>query len=175
MNKEELKGSLRFDTKSIVMMGLLISTEVVLSRFASISVWNLKIGFGFVPLVIAAILMGPVKAGIVGALADFIGATLFPIGAYFIGFTITNFLTGFVYGLFLYKKQSLTRTIIAVAINHFILSSLLNTLWISILYGSPYLPLFMTRIIKSVMIAPIHAFIIHVLSKTSLRRLAWQG
>lgn len=175
MNKEELKASLRFDTKTIVMMGLLIAIEVILSRFASISVWNLKIGFGFVPLVIAAILMGSVKAGIVGALADLVGATLFPIGAYFIGFTITNFLTGFVYGLFLYKKQSLTRTIIAVAINHFILSSLLNTLWISVLYGSPYLPLFVTRILKSAVMAPIHVFIIHVLSKTSLRSLVLQS
>src|SRR5690606_32512622 len=107
-------------TKTIAFMGLLVGTEVVLSRFASISLWNAKIGFGFVPLVIAAILMGPIKAGIVGALADFIGATLFPIGTYFIGFTITNFLTGVVLGMFLYKKQSLLRIIIAVTINHIV-------------------------------------------------------
>ena len=83
MKERNLKESFKFSTKDIALMGVLIATEVVLSRFLSISLWNLKIGFAFVPVVIAAIRLGPIKSGIVAALADFVGATLFPIGPYF--------------------------------------------------------------------------------------------
>ena len=138
----------KFNTRTITTMGILIAIEIVLSRFLSISAWNIKIGFSFVPVVIAAILLGPLPAGIVAALADFLGAILFPIGAYFPGFTLTAFLTGLVFGLFLHKKQSLLNTAIAVGINQLILSLLLNTLWISILYGSPFGPLLVTRCIQ---------------------------
>ena len=75
-------------------------TEVVLSRFLSISTESLKIGFAFVPLVCCAMLYGPVWGAVAGGLADFIGAVLFPIGPYFPGFTLTNALIGLVFGLF---------------------------------------------------------------------------
>lgn len=168
MNKNEFTESLKLDTNSVVVIGGLIATEIVLSRFASISAWNIKIGIGFIPLAIAAMLMGPIKGGIVGALADFLGAILFPIGAYFPGFTLTAFLTGAVYGIFLYKKQTVLRISIAVGINQLVLSLLLNTLWISILYGSPYGPLFLTRIIQCAIIIPVQLVIINLISKNHL-------
>ena len=87
---------------TLTLMGLLTAVEIVLSRFLSISAWNTKIGFAFVPVVIAAILLGPYRAGIVAALADFLGAVLFPIGAYFPGFTLTAFFMGVIYGLLLH-------------------------------------------------------------------------
>ena len=136
----------RFSTRTLTSMALLIALEIVLSRFLSISAWNTKIGFAFVPVVIAAILLGPLYAGIVGAAADFLGALLFPIGAYFPGFTLTAFLMGLCYGLFLYRNQSFPRILGAVAVHQLILSLLLNTLWISLLYGSPYAPLLLSRL-----------------------------
>ena len=144
-------------------MALLIALEIILSRFLSLSAWNIKIGFSFVPVVIAAILLGPVYAGIVGALADFVGAVLFPIGAYFPGFTLTAFLTGMVYGLFLYKRQSLPRILGAVAVNQFILSLLLNTLWISVLYGSPFGPLLVTRLVQSAILTVVQIVVIELI------------
>ena len=134
-------------------MGILIALEIVLSRFLSINAWNIKIGFSFVPVVVAAILLGPMQAAIVAALADFLGAVLFPIGAYFPGFTLTAFLTGLVFGLFLHKKTGFINIILAVAVNQLILSLLLNTLWISILYGSPYVPLLATRAVQAVILS----------------------
>ena len=91
---------MKWNTEAIVLLGVLISTEVVLSRFFSISAWNIKIGFSFLPVVVAALLLGSLQAGIVAGLGDLIGALLFPIGAYFPGFTLTAFLTGIVFGLF---------------------------------------------------------------------------
>ena len=155
-----------FSTRMLTTLGILIAIEIVLSRFLSINAWNLKIGFSFVPIVIAAILYGPLAAGIVAALGDFLGAVLFPIGAYFPGFTLTAFLTGCLFGLLLHKQQSIVNIVIAVLINQFILGLLLNSYWISVLYGSPYVPLLATRVVQSVVLTAVQIFGIILIART---------
>lgn len=152
-------------TKTITNMGLLIAAEIILSRFLSISAWNIKIGFSFVPIAIAAMIYGPIMAGTVAALGDFLGAILFPIGPYFPAFTLTAFLTGVVLGLFLHKQQRVWNILGAVAVNQLVLSLLLNTLWISALYCSPYWPLFTTRIIQTAILAPVQFVVIGLIGK----------
>ena len=139
----------KISVKMLVFLGLLVALEIVLNRFLSINAWNLKIGFNFVPIAVGGILFGPIGGGIVGALGDFLGAILFPIGPYFPGFTVTSFLFGVVFGLFLHKKQTTPNIIFAVLINQCLLSQCLNTLWISIAYGSPYGPLFISRLVQT--------------------------
>lgn len=155
----------KFNTRTLTTLALLTTMEIVLSRFLSISAWNMKIGLSFVPIVAAAILCGPLAAGVVAALGDFIGAILFPIGAYFPGFTLTAFLTGVVFGLFLHEKQGWPQCIAAVGINQFVLSLFLNTLWISILYGSPYGPLLAARIVQCVILTVVQLIGIRVVSR----------
>lgn len=155
----------KFSTKLMVSMGVLIAIEVVLSRFCSISAWNLKIGFSFVPVAVAAVLYGAVPAAVVAALGDFIGAILFPIGAYFPGFTLTAALTGLTFGLFFHKRQTAGRIIGAVAVNQLALSLLLNTLWISILYTSPFVPLLLTRVAQAAVMAPVQFVVIGLMTK----------
>ncbi len=155
----------KISIKTLVYLGVLTALEIVLNRFLSINTWNIKIGFNFVPIVVAAIMFGPIHAGIVAALGDFMGAVLFPIGPYFPGFTLTAFLTGLVFGLFLHEKQTLVRTIIAVCVCQLILSLLLNSFWISMLYGSPYVPLLATRIIQCAIIAPVQIIVIQLLAR----------
>ena len=153
----------KFTTRTLTLTALLTALEIVLSRFLSISAWNMKIGFAFVPVVIAALLLGPVWAGVTAALADFLGAVLFPVGPYFPGFTLTAFLMGAVYGLFLYRRQSIGRILAAVAVHQLALSLLLNTLWISLLYGSPYGPLLITRLPQCVLLAVVQIVVIQAL------------
>ena len=153
------------NSKTLTLMALLTAVEIVLSRFLSISAWNTKIGFAFIPVVVAAMLLGPYRAGLVAALADFLGAILFPIGAYFPGFTLTAFFMGLIYGLFLYKEQSFLRIVLAVAVHQLLLSLLLNTLWISVLYGSPYGPLLLTRLPQCGILAAVQLAVIPLLVK----------
>jgi ECF transporter S component (folate family) len=153
----------------LVILGALIAMEVVLSRFVSISTWNIKIGFAFIPVAAAAILMGPVEAAVCGGLADFLGATLFPIGTYFPGFTVTAGLTGFVFGLFFHREQTPARVIPAVLINQFILGLLINSYWISLLYGSPYKALLATRLVQSLILTVVQTAGILVLGKVLQR------
>lgn len=161
-----MSASKKFDVRALTALGLLVAVEIVLSRFCSISAWNMKIGFGFLPVAVAAVMYGPLSAGIVAALGDFIGAILFPIGPYFPGFTLTAFLTGLIFGLFLYKKQSASRIFGAVIVNQLILSLLLNTLWISVLYGSPFHTLLPVRITQCAILGPVQFVVIGVMTKT---------
>ena len=48
----------KFNTRTLTTLALLTTMEIVLSRFLSISAWNMKIGLSFVPIVAAAILCG---------------------------------------------------------------------------------------------------------------------
>jgi len=165
----EMKPSLKkkvFSLRSLVLMATFVAMEVVLSRLLSYSVWNMKIGFAFVPIVIAAIMLGPVRAAIVAALADFIGTILFPIGPYFPGFTLTAALVGALYGLFLHKKQSFLNILISVSIHQLILNLFLNTFWISVLYASPFTPLLVTRLLQCAVMIPVELLVISLIVKT---------
>ena len=84
-------------TKSVfclAALSMLTALQVVLSRFVSIETPIVKIGFGFVPVMLAGGLFGPIGGLIVGGLSDFVGAILFPFGAYFPGYTITAAFSG---------------------------------------------------------------------------------
>ena len=153
----------KFNTRTLSLAALLTALEIVLSRFLSISAWNTKIGFAFVPVVLAALLLGPLWAGAVAALADFLGAILFPVGAFFPGFTFTAFLMGLCYGLFLHRKQTLPRILGAVAVHQLVLSLLLNTFWISVLYGSPFGPLLLSRLPQCALLAAVQLALIPAL------------
>ncbi len=155
----------RNKTRKMVALAILIAIQIVLSRFCSVSAWNVKIGFGFVPVVITGILFGPASAALVGAASDFLGAVLFPTGPYFPGFTLTAALTGAVYGLLLCKKQNALRVLGAVTLVQFVLGLFLNTFWISLLYGSDFTSLFRVRIIQAAILAPVEFIVIGILIK----------
>lgn len=152
-------------TSMLVTLGMLVAIEIVLSRFCSIPAWNFKIGLGFVPVVVAAVLYGPVPAAVVAGLSDLLGAIMFPIGPYFPGFTLTAALTGLVWGVFLHKRQTMARIGGAVAVNQLVLSLLLNTLWISVLYDSLYVPLFLTRTISTAVMVTVQVVTIGLMTK----------
>ncbi len=158
----------KFNTKLVVTTGLLVAAHVVLSRFLSINAWNIKIGFAFVPVFIAAWLYGPIPAALVGGLGDFLGAVLFPIGPYFPGFTLSCALTGIIFGVLLHKKQTVTRIVGAVVLNQFGVSLLLTTFWISILYGSPYKVLLATRVVQAALLSVVELSVITALSRSSV-------
>ena len=52
----------KFTTKQLVIIAMLVALNVILSRFLSIAAWNIKIGFAFVPVVFAALYLGPWQA-----------------------------------------------------------------------------------------------------------------
>ncbi len=135
-----------FKTKNLALMSLLVAANVVFSRFLSINTFNIKIGFTFLTVMLAAYLFGPVGSMIVGGLGDVIGALLFPIAPFFPGFTLTAVITGLLYSFFINKKTSFIKITAGVIVTELLCSGLMNTFWISYMYGSDFKALFITRL-----------------------------
>ena len=166
--------------RRIAYAAMLVALDIVLSRFCSINTTALKIGFAFVPIVVAANLFGPVTAAVVYAIADFIGAVLFPIGPYHPGFTLCAALMGFVYGLFLYepvgegrgkyikwkKIKLFPNVIVPSLVNNLVFGLLINTKWVSMLYGSKtYMGWLVLRLSEYLLLIPLNIILIPVLLK----------
>ncbi len=143
--------------RMFVQVSMLIALSVVLARFLSINTIYVRIGFGFVPVVVCAIMYGPAWAAVTAGIADFIGAVLFPTGAYFPGFTLTAMLTGIIFGLFLYKREekNVPALLGAVLVNGVVVSLLANTVNISILTGTSFMVLLPTRLLQNALMIPI--------------------
>ena len=165
MNKTEKK----LNIKLLVTISILVALHVILSRFFSINAWNIRIGFAFIPIFVAAYLHGTLAAGTVAGIADVLGAILFPSGPFFPGFTLTSILTGIIYGVLLNKQQTKLRIAVAVLLDALICTIALNSLWITLLYDTPYLALVSTRVIQSAVTMPVEFVVIwqmsHVLKK----------
>lgn len=132
---------------------LFAAVSMVVGRFLSVNMWNMSIGFAFLPTLVCAMLFGPLWGGVCGGIADLVGALLFPFGPYFPGFTATAFLTGALFGFIGRLDEKITnRWLFALSafgivfINQSVCSLLLNTLWISVLYSAPYLPNLFVRL-----------------------------
>ncbi len=133
----------------IVYPAFLIALEIVLNRFCSINTMGLKIGFSFVPIIVAARLFGPVTAAVVYGIGDLVGAILFPIGVYHPGFTVSAVLMGLLWGLFLYSPEGgrgiyikwkkirfFPNVIVPALVNNLVFGLVVNTKWVADLYGS---------------------------------------
>ncbi len=157
----------------LIRLALLIALEVVLNRFLSISTPLVKIGFAFVPLAMAGILYGPKGGMVVGGVADFLGAVLFPIGPYHPGFTLVAILKGLVWGVALQDGgcEKLGRITVAGLISGVVLSLGLNTIWIHQLYGTPVLALLGTRAVQELLVVPLQIVVIRLMGAPAIRRV----
>ena len=157
----------KFDVKKLIQISLLIAIEVILTRFCSINMQIVRIGFGFLPIAIIGMMYGPLSAGIAYAIGDILGMLLFPTGgSFFPGFTLTAFLTGVIYGLVLYRKpKTWPRIILAACIVCLGMNLCLDTAWLHILMGQGYLALLPQRIFKAVVMIPIQTVLIGLVWK----------
>lgn len=155
-------GSIR----TVAVCGMLLALKIVLSMF-TINVTNiLKVGFAYLPIAAAGMLFGPVVGGIVGAAGDVLGYFVQPTGPYFPGFTLNAFLSGFLYGLVLYRRPvKLTRTFAAKALVTLLVSLALNPLWLSVLYGKAFFAVVSARIVTNLVLLPIDTAVLFALLK----------
>lgn len=167
-----MKTNHKSNAARISILAMLVALEVVLNRFCSVNTQFLKLGFGFVPIVVAANLFGPLSAAAVYAVADFIGANLLPIGQYHPGFTLCAALMGATYGFFLHGKRADTpmifvRAALAAVINSVGFGLLVNTYWVSMLYDSKsYLGYLVMRIPEYAVMIPLNIIMIPAVIKT---------
>lgn len=170
----------RINTIVIVQAGFLTALSIVLTRFFSIMVPlvaglpTLRLGFGELPIILSGLLFGPIVGGMTGLIADLIGAWAFPQGPFFIGFTLSSMLWGIlpgIYGNYLRKKAengnpfTFKKVFLIVAICTVLISTILNTYWLTILYGKGFFVLLPGRILSGLIKMPIVSYLITLLVK----------
>lgn len=125
-----------FTTQKLTYASLLVALQVILGNLTQIPSIGKQFNFGFLPIAVAGALLGAPWAIIVGALGDFFGAHLFPQGAYFAGFTLTNALVGLCYALPLYQKKPAWVRVIVATLAVECCNLFINSYWLSLLYAS---------------------------------------
>jgi len=159
----------------LVMLALFVALEIVLVRFIGITTPILRISFGFLPIALAGVLYGPLVAGFTGMIANMVGVFMFPpaTGAPFWGFTVSAFLTGACYGFFLHNRgHSLKHIIAACAVHLGVIAMIINTYWLTILTGAPFIALLPTRLPAQLVMMPVQTIMIFTTWKYLARFLS---
>jgi len=93
-----------------------------------------------------------------------------PTGPFFPGFTISGFYGGLIYGMVLYKKPlSIKRVIAANTLVTILVNLLLNTYWLTLLYGNAYMALLPARIVKQVIMLPIEVILFYAVARVLVK------
>ena len=154
----------KFSVLILAQVAVLLAMEVVLSRFFSIATPITKFSFAFVPLAVCGALFGPVWGGVMGALADLLGAILFPIGPYFPGYTLNNALHGVALGMALKEgRRKWWQLALALVFNHVVIGIFLAALWGHMLTDNPYWAVAGARVVQAVVMAPVQFIIIRLM------------
>lgn len=170
---EKTRNSANVDprTRRLAFCALFTALGVVLGGLLSIPAmpldsYTLKIGLGVLPVIVTAVLYGPLYGGTVGALTDLLQALIFPKGAYMPWFTVIGALFGVIPGMFFVKgqKPTLKRIFVAVFSGQTVCSVVLNTLLLMWLYGSPWQIVY-ARLINQAVMIPLYTALVYYVVK----------
>ncbi len=164
-------GFHKLRTLDVAVLSLLLALSLIIDRF-TVGTKSIQIGFGFVIMALASYLYGPVWSSAIAALSDIIG-TLISGGVYNPGFTISAILGATIYGLFFYQRKiTWTRVIVSQLIIAVFVNTVLNTLWLSLMYKMPFIGYLPVRLSKEVIVTPLQILIIYFgLNSTQFERI----
>lgn len=152
--------------KCIVLTAMLGAISIIIGTYFTVMIGNsLKIGFTYLPNEFLFYMFGPAVGAFFGAAMDILTYILKPTGPFFFGFTLSAILKGLIYGFVLYKKPlSLLRIFVANVISLIFITLMLDTYWLSILYGKAYLIFLSERLVK-IALLPVETILLYLLIK----------
>lgn len=165
-------GALDFKTQgknlkkleNITLCGLFVALYIVVYSFNIPITQMIQIRMGYFVLAAAGLYGGPLFGMLVGILGDLMSmiVTGGQGASFFFGFTLSYALMGFFFGLIFYGgKLNLIRGFIG-ALFEFILSIFLNTYWLYLMSGTPYMVLFYQRLPKSLIMLVVSTVLFYV-------------
>ncbi len=141
--------------------GIFMALTILFTFVLAIKTPFIRIDFAFIPLAIYASMWGPYRAGLMFALVDVFGTNLFLPGTYFFGFTITNFITGFIYGKFLYHQEITIKRLLLMSITTYLaVTCFLNNIWLTLQFHDAAFAFYTMRIIKGLIFVPIKTIVL---------------
>ncbi len=160
---------LKFSTQKLVYCAVFLAIAVLLSFFSIYLSEAIKITFAPLIIIFAGAVLGPIPGAIIGAATDLLVLLLKSLpGAYFPGFTVTMALYGLLAGFLFFRRNfqfSVLKTVLGVLLIQFVCSLLINTGWLSLLMGTPYFVLMVTRIPTTAISYAFYVVILLVLLK----------
>ena len=169
------------NVRVLCTVAMLMALSAVLNMVSTINIGQfIHIGLAWIPIVLIDAMFGPLTGALSAAALDIINYCIRPDGAFFPGFTIGAMLSAFIYGLFLYRKQiGIVRCFAAHGVVTVVNNLILNTLWLSILYGQAFKALLIPRLVKNLITWPIYSImifaIITAMEKTKAAALSKAG
>ncbi len=152
--------------RCITLISMLGAVSIVLGSLVFMVGDFLKVGFNFLPNEFVYYLFGPVVGVVYGAALDILTFIVRPTGPFFFGFTISAILSGFLYGLILYKRPlSLKRILAANLVHLVVVNLLLNTYWLTMLYGYNFMAILPLRALKAFVMLPIETIMLYMVIK----------
>lgn len=128
-------------TKTLVLLALFMAFSISVSAVTRIRTPFFSISLGPIIKMYVGLLFGPVTGAVYGFSLDILQFFIDNRGdAFFPGYTFTETLGVFLYGLFLYRRPlKFNRVLLAKFVVVVICNILLGTLWMSIMNGKAFL------------------------------------
>ena len=143
-----------------------VTTLAACAMFAALAMILNQVAFSGIPNRLVDYLFGPVTGCLFSGILDVVKYFLKPSGPFFFGFTFNAMLASFMYGCFYYRKKlTIKRVLAAKFIVMLTVNVLLNTLWLSMLYGKGIMVLLPARALKNLIMWPIDSIIFYSLTK----------
>jgi ECF transporter S component (folate family) len=153
----------------LTVSAMLLAVSVVFGFFKIPITQTSEIRLQFLPVALEGMLFGPLYGGILGGLSDILCYLVRPTGAFFPGFTISAILQGIIYGGVLKKSQSIPRIVAAQAADCILVSLILNPIWLMMLYGNGFIPIFIGRLPKVLIMFPVNIALLVVVTRATKR------
>ncbi len=158
---------MKFSTRKLVILALMVSLNVVLTRFASVriaigGIEGIRIGFGTFPTILTSLTMGPIAGAMVGAVGDVIGFILHPMGAYLPHFTATAALTGvlpFILWRAMGRTERFLSVMAAIGGSQLVTSVILVPILLNHLFSLPIAATMPGATVSLIMAAPVYTML----------------
>lgn len=142
--------------KVLTFAALLSALSIAISGLYIVVGENLRVYFTFFITAVGCSVYGPVMGMLAAAVTDTLGYIMFPSGAYFPGYMLSEMAGALIYSLFLYRKRiTVLRLYGAKLLVNFLVNVLLGCLWSKILYGQGYLYYLVKSLIKNTLLLPL--------------------
>ena len=124
-------------TKNIVIIAMLFALMMISKLFSIPTGFaDLRISFTYVFFALISMMYGPIAGLVIGLFSDTLGFFIFPNGAsFFFPYTIQAILSGFIYGICLYKKEAKLENVFFARL---LINMIMNVLWGSLCFGWLY-------------------------------------
>lgn len=167
----------KLSTRTLALAAIFAAMNIILTRAGVIMLFGgiVRLSLGKIPLILSGLLLGPFAGGLAGLVGDILGVIINSHGAPMIhpGFTLSSVLTGAIPGTIVIlsgkKRSSLFNVITSNIVVLILVNFVLDAIWLSQMYGNPYLAVFYTRLVPHIIIGIVNILLTYPLLKSLVK------